>query len=62
MARVPTYGTCDAGRGFWEKLREDALEAGMPERGHPSTVPYDRQEWADNRHAGCSRGGYAVGL
>ena len=30
-ARVPTYGTCDAGRGFWKKLRHDILGTGLKE-------------------------------
>ena len=25
VVRVPIYGTCDAGRGFWKKLRHDIL-------------------------------------
>ena len=25
VARVPSYGTCDAGSGFWKKLRHDIL-------------------------------------
>ena len=31
MARVPIYGSWDAGRHFWKKLRTVALEAGMKE-------------------------------
>ena len=31
MARVPIYGSGDAGRHFWKKLRTVALEAGMKE-------------------------------
>ena len=31
VARVPTYGTCDAGRGFWKKLRHDILSTGLKE-------------------------------
>ena len=30
-ARVPRYGTCDAGRGFWKKLRHDILSTGLKE-------------------------------
>ena len=29
VARVPIYGTCDAGRGFWKKLRHDILTTGL---------------------------------
>ena len=29
--RVPIYGTCDAGRGFWKKLRHDILSTGLKE-------------------------------
>ena len=29
VARVPIYGTCDAGRGFWKKLRHDILSTGL---------------------------------
>ena len=31
VARVPIYGTCDAGRGFWKKLRHDVLSIGLQE-------------------------------
>ena len=31
VARVPIYGTCDAGRGFWKKLRHDILSTGLRE-------------------------------
>ena len=31
VARVPIYGTCDAGRGFWKKLRHDILGTGLKE-------------------------------
>ena len=31
VARVPTYCTCDAGRGFWKKLRHDILSTGLKE-------------------------------
>ena len=31
VARVPTYGTCDAGRGFRKKLRHDILSTGLKE-------------------------------
>ena len=31
VARVPIYGTCDAGRGFWKKLRHDILSTGLKE-------------------------------
>ena len=31
VARVPIYGTCDAGSGFWKKLRHDILSTGMKE-------------------------------
>ena len=31
VARVPIYGTCDAGRGFWKKLRHDILSTGLNE-------------------------------
>ena len=31
VARVPIYGTCDAGRGFWKKLRNDILGTGLKE-------------------------------
>ena len=31
VARVPIYGTRDAGRGFWKKLREVILKCGMTE-------------------------------
>ena len=31
VARVPIYGTCDAGRGFWKKLRHDILSSGLKE-------------------------------
>ena len=31
VVRVPTYGTCDAGRGFWKKLRHDILSTGLKE-------------------------------
>ena len=31
VARVPIYGTCDAGRGFWKKLRHDILSNGLKE-------------------------------
>ena len=33
VARVPIYGTCDAGRGFWKKLRHDILSTGLRENG-----------------------------
>ena len=35
VARVPIYGTCDAGRGFWKKLRHDILEKIEPVRYDP---------------------------
>ena len=28
VARDPIYGTCNAGRGFWKKLRHDILSTG----------------------------------
>ena len=31
VARVPIYGTCDAGRGFWKKLRHDIFSTGLKE-------------------------------
>ena len=31
VARVLIYGTCDAGRGFWKKLRHDILGTGLKE-------------------------------
>ena len=31
LARVPIYGTKDAGRGFWKRLRSVCLEAGLHE-------------------------------
>ena len=31
VARVPICGTCDAGRGFWKKLRHDILSTGLKE-------------------------------
>ena len=31
VARVPIYGTCDAGRGFWKKLRHHILSTGLKE-------------------------------
>ena len=31
VARVPIYGTCDAGRGFWKKFRHDILSTGFKE-------------------------------
>ena len=31
VARVPIYGTCDAGRGLWKKLRHDILSTGLKE-------------------------------
>ena len=31
VTRVPIYGTCDAGRGFWKKLRHDIVSAGLKE-------------------------------
>ena len=31
VARVPIYGTCDAGRGFWKKLRHDIVSTGLKE-------------------------------
>ena len=31
LARVPIYGTTDAGRKFWERLREVIIEAGFRE-------------------------------
>ena len=31
VAHVPIYGTCDAGRGFWKKLRHDILSTGLKE-------------------------------
>ena len=31
VARVPIYGTCDAGRGFWKKLRHNILSTGLKE-------------------------------
>jgi Reverse transcriptase (RNA-dependent DNA polymerase) len=31
VARVPIYGTCDAGRSFWKALREAILELGFRE-------------------------------
>ena len=31
VARVPIYGTCDAGRGFWLFLRRDILSSGLKE-------------------------------
>ena len=31
VARVPIYGKCDAGRGFWKKLRHDILSTGLKE-------------------------------
>jgi len=31
VARVPIYGTKDAGRGFWRQLREDILATGLRE-------------------------------
>ena len=31
VARVPIYGTCDAGLGFWKKLRHDILSTGLNE-------------------------------
>ena len=31
VARVPKTGTCDAGRGFWKKLRLDILSTGLKE-------------------------------
>ena len=32
VARVPIYGTCDAGRGFWKKLRHDILSTGFEKK------------------------------
>ena len=31
VARVPIHGTCDAGLGFWKKLRLDILSTGLKE-------------------------------
>ena len=31
IAKVPIYGTKDAGRGFWKALREALMEAGLKE-------------------------------
>ena len=31
VARVPICGTCDAGRGFWNKLRHYILSTGLNE-------------------------------
>ena len=31
VPRVPIYGTCDADRGFWKKLRHDILSTGLKE-------------------------------
>ena len=31
VARVPIFGTCDAGRDFWKKLRHDILSTGLKE-------------------------------
>ena len=31
VARVPIYDTCDAGRGFWKKLRHDILSTVLKE-------------------------------
>ena len=31
VARVPKHGTCDAGCGFWKKLRHDILSTGLKE-------------------------------
>ena len=35
VARVPTYGACDAGRGFWKKLRHDILSTGLSTEHFP---------------------------
>lgn len=34
LVRVPVYGLCDSGRGFWKRLRRDAKSVGF----HPSMV------------------------
>ena len=31
VTRVPIFGTCDVGRGFWKKLRHDTLSTGLKE-------------------------------
>ena len=33
IARVPIYGTCDAGRGLWLRLREDLVKSGWTPSG-----------------------------
>ena len=44
VERVPIYGTFDAGRGFWKKLRHDILSTGLKEKcSHPSTVYIPRR-------------------
>ena len=29
LIRVPVYGLCDSGRGFWKKVNRDALDVGL---------------------------------
>ena len=29
LIRVPVYGLCDSGRGFWKKVNHDALDVGL---------------------------------
>ena len=43
VARVPLRGTCDAGRGFWKKLRHDILSTGLKRKcSHLRTVHIPR--------------------
>ena len=54
LARVPVYGTQDAGRGFWKKFRRTLIAGGVRETRVLSTVytltVEDRRSWCDRSH------------
>ena len=41
LIRVPVYGLCDSGRGFWKKVNHDALDAGLKAYYHESNGRVD---------------------
>ena len=53
LARVPIYGTRDAGRGFWKALRNSLLESGLQENRMVRAL-YSYQEGGDVKAMICS--------
>ena len=64
LVRVPVYGLCDSGRGFWKKVDGDAKEVGLlSSRIFPAFIP-EREgrcaTHADDFLWACTESGHAV--